>query len=154
MDKFQTFTVSRLGKCFSALNLTDVAIRVPVPFASVAKLESFVASAIMSGSMNAVLSHSPNDGNKVTLRFLSTTLKSQAAREALIQRTLAQEASLLKVLLDNAVESDRMFELSTEHVDNLRRSQKSVNSGPRGEAAMPLSKSHEFEDEDVMEGLR
>ena len=153
MDKFHTFAVSGLGKCFSALSLEDVADRISLRLPSVEKMESFVASAIMSGSVNAVLSHSPNDATKVTLHFLPTTLKSQASRETLVQKTLAQEALLLKILLDNSIASGRVFELSTEYVENLRRTHKSGSNGARAETSMSLGRTAEFDDEDMMEGL-
>lgn len=155
MEKFRSAAILRLGRSFAALTVSDVAAHVSLSSISTKEMESFLASLITFGVMNATLFHSCDKSSKTTLRFLMKTSGLSAAQELRAHKRLLQEAHLLRVLVDNIMQSNHVLELSSEHIEDLRKTQRRVENGAKGNSDMPIGgEVSEFDfDEDMMGDL-
>lgn len=154
MGAFRRCAILKLGRTFAALTMTDVAGHISPCSASIGVIESFVSSFIMSGILDATLLHSRDQLSDTMLRFSVTVLKSCVARETYMRKQLAQEGRILNLFMDNIAESDRVLELSIEHIENLHRTQRRAEDTARGGMDMATNKATEFDlDEDMMGDL-
>lgn len=151
---FRRYSVLRLGSTFAALNIADVARRTSPDPPDVEETEMFVASLITSRTLDATLLHSNYGKGLTMLRFSAAASSIDASLEASIRERLIQEKQRLMVLMDNIEESDMKLELSKEHVDHLRKSQKRKDSAAKDGASM-VKEGNDFDiDEDMMGDLQ
>ncbi|KAL1866925.1 hypothetical protein Plec18167_008857 [Paecilomyces lecythidis] len=146
------FSILKLGNTFAALTIGDVARRTSPEPSDIKETETFVASLIMSGALNATLLHSRNSSDPTMLRFNVDTRNSNTLSEAKISEQLNREQERLKDLLTKIDETESRLELSREYTDNLRRNQRrkedSVKEGPS-----LISRGSGDIDEDIMDDL-
>lgn len=152
---FRRYSVLRLGSTFAALTIADVAHRTSPDPPDVEDTEMFVASLIMSRTLDATLLHSNYGKGPTMLRFSAAASSTDASLEASIRNQLIQERRRLMLLMDNVEESDRKLELSKEHVDHLRRSQKRKDNTAKDGGPNVVRDGNDFDiDEDMMGDLQ
>ncbi|KAL2001440.1 hypothetical protein VTN02DRAFT_1776 [Thermoascus thermophilus] len=152
---FRKYSVLRLGSTFAALTIADVAHRTSPDPPDVEETEMFVASLIMSRTLDATLLHSNYGKCPTMLRFSAAASSTDASLEASIRNQLIQERRRLMLLMVNVEESDRKLELSKEHVDHLRRSQKRKDNTVKNGGPNVVRDGNDFDvDEDMMGDLQ
>ena len=140
MGAFYRHKLFRLGRSFAALTVADVARSLSPYIESAGDAESFVASLIMSGDLNATLSHL-SDGYSTLLHFSAAAPRSDIPQDTHVQAKLAQGVQLLQILTDSIKESSHALELSDDYIDHLKRNQRRAETF-KGRASLS--------DEDIM----
>ncbi|KAE8144938.1 hypothetical protein BDV25DRAFT_165708 [Aspergillus avenaceus] len=150
VDAFQKRTTLKLGKTFSALAVADVARHLPGRLSSLREVESFVASLVMCGTLDAVLLHLRDYSDSTMLRF-SGTAKSRFLQENNVQGRILQECQSLRAMGKAVRDVNRGLELSNENFLFLQKCLKwSDNSGKGGINALEQTEGGFDLDEDIM----
>lgn len=129
--------------------MEDVKRSIPHYKGSVDDMESFVASLIMSGHLNATLLHSGDAHNSTMLHFSSVTSQSPILQDAQVQSRLGDGIRLLKTITNTITETNHALELNDDHIDHLRRSQRR-NDPHKGRASIADGSGSFGIDEDIM----
>ncbi|GAD98623.1 COP9 signalosome complex subunit 3 [Paecilomyces variotii No. 5] len=146
------FSILKLGNTFAALTISDVAHRTSPEPNDIKETETFVASLIMSGALNATLLHSSQSSDLTMLRFNVDTRSSNTLPETKINEQLNREQERLKDLLTMIEETESRLELSKEYTDNLRRNQRRKEDSMK-EGPSLVSRGGGDIDEDIMDDL-
>ncbi|RHZ58484.1 putative COP9 subunit 3 [Aspergillus thermomutatus] len=144
--------VSKLGSTFSALATADVAQRIASdPFPST-EVETSISSMVISG-LGSTLLHSNSDHKPTMLRFRAGGA-SRSFGEEHIQFLLDLESRFLTTLAGSIDQSNHNLELSSEHLQFLRRAKNAseLGSGKFGMKFKDDIASWDV-DEDIMSGL-
>lgn len=124
MGAFHRHKLLRLGRSFAALTVADVARSMSPYIESAGDAESFVASLITSGALNATLSHLRDDCDSTMLHFAAAAPRPRMLQDTHVQAQLAQGVQVLRVLTGSIKESNRALELNDDYIDHLKRNQR------------------------------
>ncbi|GIJ88422.1 hypothetical protein Asppvi_007346 [Aspergillus pseudoviridinutans] len=144
--------VVKLGSTFSAVAIADIAQRIasdPVPST---EAETSISSMVISG-LDSTLLHS-NSNHKPTMLHFHAGGASNSFGEEHIAFLLDSERLLLSTLAANLGQSNHDLELSSEHLQFLRRA-KNASQHSSGQFGMKFKDdiSSWDVDEDIMSGL-
>ncbi|PWY93367.1 COP9 signalosome complex subunit 3 [Aspergillus sclerotioniger CBS 115572] len=128
---YNTSLLRRLGRTFSALTTADVARRTFTPIASLANVEEFVASLVMSGSLNATLLHLYGHGSATMLRFSAPT-KFVFNKETFMRTRLVKEGRALGLITDYVDQCSCELKLGNENLQLLSRNQRWPDTSGKG----------------------
>lgn len=120
-----------------------------------AETESFIASAILSQSLNAKLVQKTGGAGTTILRFSDSPPPSRLWQESSVQAQMVTEKQMLSELMSHIERSDHNLELSKEYVDHLHRARKRAEQGDgRGFSHGSRSEVDHFDfDEDIMDAM-
>lgn len=108
--------------------MADVARSMSPYIESAGDAESFVASLITSGALNATLSHLRDDCDSTMLHFSTAASRSCMLQDTHMQEQLAQGVQLLQNLTGSIKESNHTLELNDEYIDHVKRNQRRAES--------------------------
>ncbi|KAL2842971.1 signalosome subunit 3 [Aspergillus pseudoustus] len=123
-EAFDKFVIVKLGRTFSALTIADVLQRTSSSPKCPREIEEFVASLVMSNSMRASLSHSPDDNGTTMLRLSLGSQTHPFYREEHIRAKLMRAKTALDTIAQGVTQTDQTLELSQENLQFLAKSQK------------------------------
>lgn len=144
--------VVKLGSTFSAVAITDIAQRIASNLIPSTEVEASISSMVISG-LRSTLSHSSSH-HKPTMLHFHVGGASNPHGEEHMAFLLNSERLLLTTLASNLDQSNHDLELSSEHLQFLRRAKNAseLSSGKFGTKFKDDISSWDV-DEDIMSGL-
>ncbi|KAH2558970.1 hypothetical protein KXV70_002956 [Aspergillus fumigatus] len=144
--------VVKLGSTFSAVAITDIAQRIASNLIPSTEVEASISSMVISG-LRSTLSHSSSH-HKPTMLHFHVGGASNPHGEEHMGFLLNSERLLLTTLAGNLDQSNHDLELSSEHLQFLRRAKNAseLSSGKFGTKFKDDISSWDV-DEDIMSGL-
>lgn len=118
---FHKHAITRLGKTYAALTVSDLAEQaLPLSMTEEAA-ESTIASLIMSRTLDARLLHAQKRAGSTMLRFSAIPSSPHLCLEADVQVQLRRVGRSLEILKSNVDESNHGLGLSDEYVDSVQK---------------------------------
>lgn len=143
-------TIHKLSKTFAALTVANATERACGRSMSSSKMESVIASLIMSKSLNATLSHFGSSSQSTMLRFSGVGSRF-VLNEPYVETQLVGGALSMAALMGHIGDGNYGLEMSKEHVESLARNPKQALGTFKSNVNMANESCGLDIEEDIME---